>query len=269
MIQAHGISKWRDEKCLLSPMDASFDPGSLNIILGPNGAGKSTLMHILTRELSSDTGEVSYGDRPLIDFTDNELSRIRAVLLQQTQMSFDFSVEEVVMLGRIPHIKGWGSREDYGVCENALAAVEMSAFRQRRYSSLSGGEVQRLHLARILAQLDPWNKSSNAAASKWLFLDEPTSALDLRHQHSIIRLVKSFAREYQIGTIAVLHDVNLAMRYADRVWLMNEGRLIASGDPLEVLTAENISKVYQVEATRSEIPGESRPFLHIHLGDNV
>jgi iron complex transport system ATP-binding protein len=251
VILANDIEVLRSGRSILARQSLGLRPGCLNVVLGPNGAGKSTLLKVLTGEWTPDHGTVSYEGIPLSELNPPEIARRRAVLGQGSTLSFDFSVFEVVMLGRIPHLSGWESEADREACNEALAAVEMQNFRNRAYPSLSGGEQQRVHLARVLAQLDGKADAAGVGASggcAWLFLDEPTSALDLRHQHAVLELVQNLARDRHLGVLAILHDLNLALRYADHVVLLSEGRQVAAGSPAETLTTENIAEVYGVRA---------------------
>lgn len=251
MIRADNIEVIRGGKAILARQSLCLKPGELNVVLGPNGAGKSTLLKVLTGELLPEQGEVFYEDVSLSRLDAPEIARRRAVLSQSSSLSFDFSVSEVVMLGRIPHLSGWESPEDRRACAEALEAVEMSAFKDRNYPSLSGGEKQRVHFARVLAQLERERASSEASgntAAAWLFLDEPTSALDLRHQHAVLGLLKGLARDRGMGILAILHDLNLALRYADQVLLLSHGAQVAAGPPAETLTTHHVAAVYGVRA---------------------
>ncbi|MDR2982973.1 MAG: heme ABC transporter ATP-binding protein [Puniceicoccales bacterium] len=246
MLAVSDITLIRSGKKILDNVSASFTPGETSAILGPNGAGKSTLLKIISGVIEPDHGAVSLNERPLKNYTSSELAKQRAFLAQESSLSFDFSVEEVVVLGRIPHLSGWESENDWEICEWALNAVEMSDFRCRRFMTLSGGEKQRIHLARVLAQLEG-NKAS-IESPRWLLLDEPTSALDLRHQHSTLAMVKRFALEYGFGVLVVLHDLNLAMRYTDKILLLHHGQVSANGPTRTTLTARKIAEVYDIHA---------------------
>lgn len=250
MIEADQVAVIRGGRAILAPTSLTLEPGELNVVLGPNGAGKSTLLRVLTGELEPDRGEVRYDGLSLSSLSISEVARRRAVLGQSSILSFDFTAGEVVMLGRIPHLSGWESQRDRQACEEALRAVDMLSFRDRRYPSLSGGEQQRIHLARVLAQLYKQADCAHGdqATNTWLFLDEPTSALDLRHQHAVLGLIRKLARERQFGVLAILHDLNLALRYADRILLLSEGELVASGPPSQALTTDNVAAVYGVRA---------------------
>lgn len=262
MLTARQLSVLRGGRAIVDTVSATFRPGRLSVVLGPNGAGKSTLLRVLTGTLKPDRGEVLLGDRSLHTLAIEELAQRRAVLVQESMLQFDFSVEEVVLLGRIPHLTGWESAHDHDACERALALMELTAMRYRRYPTLSGGEKQRVHLARVLAQLDTGGQSTHE--ERWLFLDEPTSALDLRHQHSTLALARQLAVAQGLGVIAVIHDLNLALSYADEVLVLADGRTAAHGTPDDVLTAELIHRVYGVHALRREGRNGAPPFIQTH-----
>ena len=263
MILAEDIFVVRGKKELVSEATLVAKPGKVSVIVGPNGAGKSTLLKVLTGEIRADSGTVKLDDRSLNDISPEDLARQRGVLAQSTSLSFDFCVDEVVMLGRIPHLNAWESQNDRRAARAAIEAVEMQKFAHCRYTTLSGGEAQRVHLARVLAQLDLAEMPKNPDCARWLFLDEPTSALDLRHQHTTLGLVKKLTQNSGVGAIAVLHDLNLAMKYADHVVLMSRGKIAASGSAEDTLTPENISEVYGVEVETYRTADHGHPFLHI------
>ncbi len=243
---------------ILNDVSVSFKAGEVSALLGPNGAGKSTLLKILSGVFASDYGGVLLSNRPLCDYAPRALARRRGFLAQESALCFDFSVEEVVVLGRIPHLSGSESAVDWDVCAQMLALVKMSEFRHRRFGTLSGGEKQRIHLARVLTQLA---EALPQDESRWLLLDEPTSALDLRFQHEVLALVRAFARERGFGVCVVLHDLNLALRYADNAVLLHGGRVVADGCVRDVLCEENINAVYGVKAHIYENAAGGFPFI--------
>lgn len=245
MLKAEQISVVRSGRAIVDAVSAAFEPGTLSVILGPNGAGKSTLLRVLSGALAPDGGAASLDGRALTGYSKPALARRRAVLAQESLLQFDFSVEEVVILGRIPHLTGWENEHDRQACDRAIAAAELEHLRYRRYLTLSGGEKQRVQLARILAQIDPGGREMEG--TRWLLLDEPTSALDLRHQHTLLTRVRRLSRSHGFGVVAILHDLNLAMRYADQVVLLDRGRAVATGPTRRTLTAPRISAVFGVE----------------------
>ncbi len=253
MFEARHVSLSFGKKRILEDVSVSFEAGKISTILGPNGAGKSTLLKIMSGAIAAYSGKVYLNGRNAHAYAPLDLARIRAFLAQESSLQFDFSVEEVVILGRIPHLSGWETEQDWAVCEWALNEVGMTAFRERKFSTLSGGEKQRIHLARVLAQLEG---NTDLKVSRWLLLDEPTSALDLKHQHSVLTMVRKLAENYGYGVCIVLHDLNLAMRYTDHAVLMHHGKVFASGETRQTLSEERISTVYGVNTV-------------IHAGKNV
>ncbi|MEU9306545.1 heme ABC transporter ATP-binding protein [Streptomyces sp. NPDC048256] len=204
--------------------------GEVLALVGPNGAGKSTLLGALAADLPTARGVVRILGRAATDWTAPELALRRAVLPQAAALSFPFTVEEVVRMGRAPHASS--PAEDDRTVASAMAATEVSGFAARPFSALSGGERARVALARVLAQRAPL-----------LLLDEPTAALDLKHQELVLRLCRERAREGD-AVVVVLHDLGLAAAYAHRVAILCAGRVAADGPPGEVFTERLLSDVY-------------------------
>ncbi|MFE6965322.1 heme ABC transporter ATP-binding protein [Agromyces sp. NPDC057679] len=220
-----------DEALLLDEVDFRATAGRLHALIGPNGAGKSTLLGVLAGDRRPSSGSVSLGGRELGGWPLRELARARAVLTQEHQVSFPFPVREVVEMGRHPWARTAEADDDDAV-DRAMAATDVTHLGLRTVPSLSGGERARVALARVIAQ-----------QAHVMLLDEPTAALDLRHQEDVLRLARAHA-EAGDTVVVVLHDLNLAAAYADDVTLLDRGRVVTSGSPAEVLTAERIEAVY-------------------------
>ncbi len=233
------------DSTLLQGVDLLLKYGEVCAILGPNGAGKSTLLSVLAGLRAPDTGAVWLNGQPLLTDQLHRVAQHRAVLPQDTAVAFDFTVQEVVELGRYPH-RLQPSLQEADIVQAAMAATGVSALAHRPVGSLSGGERARAQLARVMAQI--WEAPPDGAP-RWLLLDEPTAALDLRHQHATLSTVRRWAREQGVGVLAVLHDLNLALRYADQVWVLDRGRLQVSGAPAEALTPALVQRVWQVQAS--------------------
>lgn len=233
VLQAVNVSYRVGSKCLVHSVSLSLEAGQLLALIGPNGAGKSTLLGLLAGDLSPSAGKVLLDGKPLAAFSAAELALRRAVMPQRTFLSFAFTVEEVVRMGRYPHLARPGAHgRDRAVVEEAMVNTEIQALRDRTYPTLSGGEKARVTLARVLVQETPL-----------VFLDEPTSHLDPRHQHLVMKLVRQLANAG--GTIiVVLHDINLAAMYADQIAVLREGHLAARGQPWEVLEPELLADVF-------------------------
>ncbi|MEV6810807.1 heme ABC transporter ATP-binding protein [Micromonospora sp. NPDC051296] len=225
----------RGDRAILSELTIEIRPGELLALVGPNGAGKSTLLSAICGDLPPAAGTIEFAGRPLSGWPAIELARRRAMLPQRATMSFPFTVAEVVAMGRAPWVGTAYAAEDDDAVGEALRLTGMAAFTGRVFSALSGGEQARAALARVLAQ-----------RTAMLLLDEPTAALDLHHQELVLTLARDRAR---LGgsVVVVLHDLGLAAAYADRIALLADGRLVADGPPVEVLTADRLSAVYQHE----------------------
>jgi iron complex transport system ATP-binding protein len=217
-------------------------------LVGPNGCGKSTLLRSIYRALRPSAGLISLDDDDLWRLPAKEAARRVAVVAQEGPSDLDFTVDEVVALGRTPHKRPLDrdTDTDREICADALERVGMAATRERSYASLSGGEKQRVQVARALAQ-----------RSYLHLLDEPTNHLDIRYQLEILGLVRGLGH----ATLAAIHDLNLAAQYCDRIYVMAAGRLVASGPPDMVLTPERIAECFGVRAHRWTHPGTGRPFL--------
>lgn len=226
-------------RSLIESVTLTITPGEVLALLGPNGAGKSTLLKALTGELAPSSGNVHMNARPLSAWSPLQRARRRAVLPQHSNLSFPFTVFEVVLMGRSPH-GGGDSAADHHAARQALAATETAHLSERLYPTLSGGERQRVQLARVLAQI--WDPLPNAEPC-YLLLDEPTANLDLSHQHATLRLARRFARA-GVGVLAVLHDLNLAAEYADQLAVLRQGRLEVVGTPAAVLTPAIVSRTF-------------------------
>ena len=232
------------DKTLLAPITCAFKPGQVTAILGPNGAGKSTLMSVLTGQRQPTAGHVQWQGRALQDCPTAELAQVRAFVAQETQVAFDFTVREVVELGRYPH-RRQPSQQEVGIPMLAMQSTHVGDLADRALNTLSGGEKARVHLARALAQV--W-ESTSPAGVRWLMLDEPTAALDLQHQHRVLQLARTWTQTQGIGVVAVLHDLNLALRYSDTALVLADGQLLAQGATSDILTPERIGQVWGVAA---------------------
>lgn len=241
MLAAHDVTIQRSGQRLLACVSLSVTPGQVHAILGPNGAGKSTLLGVLAGDLPPDSGRVTLDDRDLSNWELSALARRRAVLPQQESLRFGFTTAEVVFdLGRLP----WGEADGdlrRRIVSQAMQATGVEAMAAQRYPTLSGGERARVQLARVLAQL-----AGDPAEPRYLLLDEPTASLDLAHQYQCLHQMRRFAANGG-GVLAVLHDPNQALAFADRVTLLQHGRLVASGAAAEVLSAERLSALYGIE----------------------
>jgi len=250
MLQASNVTFSIGQKALISDISLAFEPGKLHLIIGPNGAGKSTLIKILARLLRPQSGNVSYEGVDAKDASEVDLAKRRAVLSQAVEIAFPLSVREVVMMGRYPHFGGRPGPADEQIVDELMQFFDVTEFKDRDYQTLSGGERQRVNFARVLAQLWRLTPSPlNDTRCRFLFLDEPLTFLDIRHQIDFMKKVRNFTDASDVVTVGVVHDLNLAARFAGQVVLLNEGRVVAKGSASEVLTQDNIRKVFLVEPT--------------------
>lgn len=230
---ADSVHVVRGGRSLLDDVSLEVRAGEVLALLGPNGAGKSTLLSLLSGDVKPDQGRVRFGDRPIEDWSLGDLSRRRGVLLQDNQLLFPFTVHQVVEMGRAPWRRTEREDEDIPAISAALKAADIVHLGNRRVPSLSGGERARVAFARVMA-----------GRTGMLMLDEPTAALDLGHQEAVLGLARERALAGD-AVLVVLHDLNLAGAYADRIALLRNGRVAACDTPERVLTAEIVSDVYQ------------------------
>ena len=241
MIEAKDVTLRMGARKIVGGVSFAIRPGRVTALLGPNGAGKSTLISLLSGERRPDGGSVEIDGETMERFDPLALARRRAVLLQHSTLDFDFTVAEVVALGRLPFGTTRDAPDDEEACLAARRRSGIEPLWLRTYRTLSGGERQRVQFARALAQI--WRRGEGGPP-RYLLLDEPTSALDLRHRRVLLESSRQLAGE-GIGVLAVLHDLNLAADYADDVVLLDNGRVMATGAKDHVLTQENLSACFK------------------------
>jgi iron complex transport system ATP-binding protein len=256
MLEVKGINYSIGSQPILKDVSACFQPDKLSIILGPNGSGKSTLLRIISQEIDNYSGGVFYNGNLLTKKEKPAIAKIRAVLSQQSELSFPLPVEEVIMMGRYPHFDFKPGSKDFDICKQALKKMNMETFAERNYLTLSGGEKRRVDFARVLAQI--WEQPVNK--HRYLLLDEPIASLDLNYQHEFLRITKEIALQNTV-TVAVIHDINLALRYADQIILLQNGHILAVGTPEQVITAENIFSLYVVKSKIVKDPHSQQPYF--------
>ncbi|WP_231919210.1 heme ABC transporter ATP-binding protein [Shewanella sp. UCD-FRSSP16_17] len=253
VINIRDLSVHIGKKAVLTDINLDIMPGQVTALLGPNGAGKSTLLKSLCQEVALTSGEITLQNKPLAKWDRAELAKSLAVLPQHASLTFPFKVHEVVQMGLYPLTLN--QQQGAELVDKQLEQVALSALKYRSYPTLSGGEKQRVQLARVLTQL------AQAPSHPILFLDEPTSALDLAQQHRVLELAQSLAREQNYCVIVVLHDLNQACRYADRLVILEQGEVVSDGAPYEALTAEVIEKVWHYKPTLVIDPKSNLPLI--------
>ena len=235
------VSVSKPKKRIVESASVHVDEGEFVGLLGPNGSGKSTMLKTVYRTMKKESGSVSMDGKNVDDMSLRESALLMSVVTQHNYYNFDFKVEEVVMMGRTPHKKAMELDDDNDrkIVEEALRKVNMLEMKNRSFSSLSGGEQQRIILARALAQETPC-----------LILDEPTNHLDVKYQLEVLDIVKRLG----CTTLCALHDLNLAAQYCDRIYVLLDGKIVREGAPEDVITEEMIQDVYGVKASVDRHP---------------
>ena len=234
-IKTENINVTLEKNNILKGINIEVDNKEVVGIIGPNGSGKSTLLKCIYRILKPSEGVIKLDGINMKNISIKESSKKLSVLSQHNNYNFDFTVKEIVLMGRFPHKKFMerDNKEDYDIVNDALEKVDMLEFKDRSFQSLSGGEQQRVILARALAQ-----------KPKCLILDEPTNHLDIKYQLQLMRIVKSL----NIEVIAAIHDLNIAAMYCDKIYVLKDGKIVKFGKTNEVLTKKLIKDVYEVDA---------------------
>ncbi len=225
----------REEKRIIQDLSMEVRPRQFVGLIGPNGSGKTSLLKTIYRVLKPDSGRIDIDGKAVWRLKSRDVAQRMAVVVQESETEFDFNVHEMVMMGRLPFKKTFEteSEEDLSITEEALRRVDLWQFASRRFLSLSGGEKQRVLIARALAQ-----------QPRLLLMDEPTNHLDIYHQLEILDLIK----QLNITALVALHDLNLAALYCDHIYVLKEGKMVCGGEPQAILTPRLIEKVYGVHA---------------------
>jgi iron complex transport system ATP-binding protein len=234
-------------------------PGEMVGLIGPNGSGKSTIIKALSRVIEPHSGKILLDGKNISGISRTELARLIGVVPQMPLLPSSFSAFEIVLMGRNPHLGvfQYESVKDMSITWQAMERTATQSLAERRISELSGGEIQRVVIARVLAQ-EP----------KSILLDEPTANLDISHQVEILDLIKNLCLENNLTVIITLHDLNLASQYCSRLILINHGRIHAQGTPGEVINPENIKEVYGAEECVYTHPFNGLPIVLIKAGNS-
>lgn len=250
IICAQNISFCYTDKPVLDGVSFAFNEARIIAVIGPNGSGKTTLLKILNATLLPNSGRMLIEGRDTRHWPRQKIARTVAIVPQESPAIFSFFAEEIVLMGRFPHLGPWAfeDKKDYRIAHEAMTKTDSLSFAHCRFNELSAGERQRVLIARALAQ-EP----------KILLLDESTVFLDLKHQAQFLSLLHQLNREQHLTVIFVTHDVNLAAQNADQILLLYNGKKYAIGTPAEVLTAQNIKEVYDVEVGIDQNPHDGSP----------
>ena len=253
ILEASGLQfAYRPSAPVLRGVDLSARAGSLLCVLGPNGSGKTTLLRCLLGELTPGGGRIELDGRPVEAYSPRRRARLLAYVPQFPVAAFAFTVQEIILTGRLSHtgLLGLAGRKDLDIAREAMKMTHTLEFAGRTLDELSGGEAQCVMIARAIAQ-----------QPSVLLLDEPTSHLDVANQLLIYRMMQRLAHDWGVAVVCVSHDVNLASRFTDELLLMRAGRVIASGAPSEVVRSEILSKAYGVEVDLIAAPGQDTPIV--------
>lgn len=256
MLAAENVSYHIAGNDLVSEISLTVKPGEVLAIIGPNGAGKSTFLKLLSGELEPSSGNIRMEGKPLQQWSKLDCARKRAVMPQSTYIAFPFTAFEVVLLGRSPHIHGIEDDRDQAIVMAAMQLTNVSELASRQYDTLSGGEKQRVQLARVLCQI--WE--GEMEQTRYLLLDEPVAGMDPVHQHETLWIAREYSR-HQVGVLVILHDMNLAAMYADRIAVFNAGCLYQCERPKQVLTQPIIKEVFGLDVMLQPHPSSDCPVV--------
>ena len=239
--EAQDVSVHVGNKTLIKNLSMSIEPGKLSVIIGPNGAGKSTALKVLAGDLTPSHGSITLDQKPLERFDFQKLAKCRAILPQSSHVTFNFNSQDIVALGRIPYNEP--ASFSAPIIREIAKLTRTECLMEQQFSTLSGGEKQRVQFARVLAQIWP---CAGLSDNKYLLLDEPTGALDPLYQVEILNIAKWLAKQKGFGVLAILHDFNQAMAYADQLYILNKGKIEQSGAPENVLGEDMIMNVWGI-----------------------
>lgn len=254
MLQAAKVHFQYKQHLLLDEISFEANAGEFIAIIGPNGAGKSTLLSYLSNELDQKNKAVLFKNKPISEWDIKELPKHKAKFSQHQSSEITLPIREVIMMGRYPYFNQSPTLADQEAVDYWMKNTDTYHLKDRSYEHLSGGEKQRIHLARVLSQLE------NEEAQKLIMLDEPLNNLDVSHQFRILDLVKKLTQKENTA-IVVMHDINLAAQFADKILLMNQGKLIAFDTPQKVLTQELVSETYNFPCIITENPINQQPLI--------
>lgn len=254
MLKARQIDYKHKEFFILNDVNVSLNYGEFLAIVGPNGAGKSSLLSILANEVKNRKQKILFKDKDIADWDVRELSLHKAKFSQHNSNEIPLQVKDVVMMGRYPYFDSQPKQEDLEAMNKLMYETDVYHLKERDYNTLSGGEKQRVHLSRVMAQLE------NEIEQKLVFLDEPLNNLDVKHQYKALEIIKKFTNNAN-SAIVVLHDLNLAAQFADKILLMKGGKVSAYGTPEEVFTSDNISQAYNFPCTICAHPVNANPMI--------
>lgn len=260
MFSANELNFSIGKKSLVQDASLNIEAGEVTVILGPNGAGKSTFMKLLAGDLRPDSGLITLDNQSIIELSNKQVAQRRAMMPQSSNVVFPFTALEIAMIGRSPHVSKNETLHDRRIVEEAMICTGVNHLASRNYNTLSGGEQQRVQLARALAQIWVDEADNCANEARYLLLDEPVASMDLAHQHETLRIAKTFSQR-NVGVLLILHDINLAAMYADKIAVFKNGKIYRQGEPKAVLDEALIRNVFGVDVFLSEHPTLGCPVM--------
>ncbi len=256
MIDVQAVSFRAGNKFLVKNISLNVSPGEFVVIMGPNGAGKSTLLKLMSGALQPTGGQVLFNNKRITDYKKESLAKQRAVLSQQYDIGFPLTAGEIVMMGRYPYFKNYPDANDRAIAEAQMETMQVKQLSDRSYHTLSGGEAQKIQMSRVLSQI----AGSSARDKKLLLLDEPVSHLDIKYQHELLVVAKQRCDDF-VAVVAVLHDVNLALKYADRIVFMKQGAVLQVLSKQESITPQLLQEVFDVTVNVYDLPNGKGKFV--------
>ena len=263
MLKLENVTLKKGGKAILKHVSMQVEAGQIVVVIGPNGAGKSSALKAMSGDYVPDHGQVTLNERVMTDLCHTQLAQLRAVMTQGYELSFPFSVKEVIEMGAFAFADQLSCAEHHKMMEQVIQLVDVESLLTRAFTVLSGGEQQRVQLARVLLQLLPAleKKRIEHTGTPYLLIDEPTASLDLFHQYQVMDIAKKMANQ-GAGVVAVLHDLSLAASFADYIYVMQKGAVVAKGTPEQVLEPTLLQSVYQMHAHLHHAP-DCHPHLQI------
>ncbi|AEA44689.1 ATP-binding cassette domain-containing protein [Fluviicola taffensis] len=265
MIEAKQISFGVKGKQILQPVDFTTDKEEFVVILGPNGAGKSTLVKLLSSGLKQSSGTISYYGKDLNEWTLDNLSKYRAYMHQESMIASNFTVREVLEMARYRYPETKNQFNKF-IMDKIVTELNLHSFLEMEFNFLSGGEKQRVQFGRVLLQLE---SEGEIQPIKYLFLDEPLNNLDVRYQIELLKYARKFVDDKRGSVIVVMHDINLCYQYADRVLLMQKGKVIMDGRVDEVMNPQILSETYQIELEQIQALDGEVFYRHVSYSSNL
>ena len=244
------------KKILVNNISLQMQVGEFVVVMGSNGAGKSTLLKMMSGALQPTNGEILFKGNTLKHYKTEELAKQRAVLSQHYHISFPLTAREIVMMGRYPYFNNQPLARDEEIVTDCMKRMEVIELSNRNYQSLSGGEAQKVQMCRVMAQIG----ETSTTNEKLLLLDEPVSHLDIKYQHQLLKEAKQLCAN-NVAVLAVLHDVNLSLKYADRILFMKEGELVRELTKKDAITASLLKQVFDVDANIFDMPNGNGKFV--------